>query len=259
MCCIEFTKTQIKTERPALVMGIVNATKDSFYEKSRGGFELAAKMIEQGADIIDLGAESTRPGFTDVPLEEEIKQLVPIVKEIRKISSIPISIDTRKAKVFEACYNEGADIFNDVTALAYDDASCALAAKLEVPVVLMHQGPANAEQVAAFFKERISFALKNGINKKNIILDPGIGFGKDEDECIELIKNTDKMLVEDYPFLMALSRKRCIGKMTGKDVDKRLYGTLCANMISVQKGAKIIRVHDVEETIDMLNVMKFLS
>lgn len=259
MCCIKFSKKEIKTERPAFVMGIVNATKDSFYAKSRGGMDLASKMIEQGVDILDLGAESTRPGFTEVPAEEEIRQLVPLVKEIRKISKVPISIDTRKASVFEACYNEGADIFNDVTALQFDEKSASLAAKLEVPVILMHQGPANAEQVKEFFNERIEFSLKNGIKKENIILDPGIGFGKDEDQCIELIKNTDKMLVEGFPFLMALSRKRCIGKMTGQEVDKRLTGTLIANLISIQKGADMVRVHDVEETIDMLNVMKFLS
>lgn len=258
MCKLCFTKITLETERPAFVMGIVNVTKDSFYEKSRGGIERAMKLLEEGADIIDLGAESTRPGFTEVSEDDEINALIPVLKDIRKQSSVPVSIDTRKSKVFKACFDEGADIFNDVSALTYDSKSTALAAELKVPVVLMHQGGGSALELKDFFLNRIHTCVNSGILEKDIILDPGIGFGKTNEESIEIIKNTKILSELPYPFMMALSRKRCIGEMTGRDAEERLAGTLAADIFSVMQGAKILRVHDVKETVDTLNVMKFL-
>lgn len=243
-------------------MGIVNATPDSFYEKSRGGQQRAFQLIEEGADILDIGGESTRPGYTEVDAEEEIKRILPVIEAVRKEFSpeqIRISVDTRKASVFKAAYEAGADILNDVSALSDDETITELAAKLQVPVVLMHQGPGRAEEIAAFFKSRSREVQLQGIKAEDIIVDPGIGFGKSNEECIDIIKKTEVLCKSEYPLLMALSRKRCIGQMTGRDAENRLFGTLAADMISVQKGAKIIRVHDLSAAIDTLNVMKYLQ
>ena len=255
---IKITNKIIKTDRPAFVMGIVNATDDSFYSGSRGGIERAVQLIDEGADIIDIGGESTRPGFHEISSEEEISRVVPVIKEIRKKSNIVISIDTRKADVFRAAYDAGADLLNDVTALEYDENMADYASSAGVSVVLMHQGGGDYNDVNKYLRSRIEYAVSKGIKKEKLILDPGIGFGKTNEESIALIKNTDKMCIEGLPFLMALSRKRCIGEMTGRETDDRMAGTLAADMISVQKGATIVRVHDVIETIDMLNVMKYL-
>ena len=255
---IKISNKILKTDRPALVMGIVNATDDSFFEGSRGGIERALQLIDEGADIIDVGGESTRPGFHAVTSEEEIERIVPVIKEIRKHSDVCISIDTRKADVFKAAFEAGADLLNDVTALEFDEKMADYAKERDVSVVLMHQGGGDYNDVNKYLRSRIDFAVSKGIKKEKLILDPGIGFGKTNEESIALIKNTDKMCIEGLPFLMALSRKRCIGEMTGRDTNERMAGTLAADMISVQKGAKIVRVHDVIETIDMLNVMKYL-
>ena len=258
---IKINNKVLCTDRPAFVMGIVNATDDSFFAGSRGGIDRALQLIDEGADIIDVGGESTRPGFHEVSAEEEINRVVPLISEIRRRSSradIVISIDTRKASVFKAAFDAGADLLNDVTALEFDKEMGTTAAKTGVSVVLMHQGGGDYNDVNEYLRGRIKFAVDAGISKEKLILDPGIGFGKTNEESINLIKNTDKMCIEGLPLLMALSRKRCIGEMTGRDTDQRMAGTLAADMISVQRGAKIVRVHDVIETIDMLNVMKYL-
>ena len=269
------------TERPAFVMGIVNATPDSFYSESRGGADLALQLIDQGADILDIGGESTRPGYTPVSVEEEISRIMPVIEAVRKVSSIPISIDTNKLKVFKAAFAAGADIWNDITALsgtakpdgdeeksedgtaaAYGAPSLAAAeylAKTGASVILMHTGAGNLQQVSDFLGQRAIFCISNGVASDKIILDPGIGFGKSLEENIELISQPQALCGGRYPVLMALSRKRCIGDMTeGRPAEERLAGTLAANLISVQKGAKIIRVHDVSSAIDTLNVMKNL-
>ena len=269
------------TERPAFVMGIVNATPDSFYSESRGGADLALQLIDQGADILDIGGESTRPGYTPVSVEEEISRIMPVIEAVRKVSSIPISIDTNKLKVFKAAFAAGADIWNDITALsgtakpngdveksedgtaaAFGEPSWAAAeylAKTGASVILMHTGAGNLQQVSDFLGQRAIFCISNGVASDKIILDPGIGFGKSLEENIELISQPQALCGGRYPVLMALSRKRCIGDMTeGRPAEERLAGTLAANLISVQKGAKIIRVHDVSSAIDTLNVMKNL-
>ncbi len=268
------------TERPAFVMGIVNATPDSFYEKSRGGIERALQLIDEGADILDIGGESTRPDYTPVGVEEEISRIMPVIEAVRKVSSIPISIDTNKLKVFKAAFAAGADIWNDVTALsgtlkpdgdeeksedgtaaAFGEPSWAAAeylAKTGASVILMHTGSASVKQVSDFLGQRAVFCISNGIASDKIIIDPGIGFGKTTEENLALIKEPLALCGGRYPVLMALSRKRCIGDMTGRPAEERLAGTLAADLISVQKGASIIRVHDVSSAIDTLNVMKNL-
>lgn len=269
MLQMTFGKKTISTEKPAFIMGILNVTPDSFWKESRGGVEQALKLIEQGADILDIGGESTRPGFTEVPAEEEIARIVPVIKEIRKSSDVVISVDTRKASVLRAAVEAGADVLNDVSALEDDIDMADVAAELGVGVVLMHRFSGDEQsrvsssdvvgEVSAYLEKQVEYAVNHGIDKNQIIVDPGIGFGKTFEENITLIKDTDKLCKGKYPVLMALSRKRCIGTMTDTVVEERLAGTLAANMISVQRGAKIVRVHDVKETNDVLNVMKYLQ
>ncbi|SEQ70835.1 dihydropteroate synthase [Treponema bryantii] len=275
MLQLKFGLKRAATERPAFVMGIVNVTPDSFYPDSRGGVDRALRLIEEGADILDIGGESTRPGYTPVTAEEEISRIMPVIEAVRRESSIPISIDTNKFTVFRAAFAAGADIWNDVTALsgtqtvANSDGTAAAAAepsieaaeyiaKTGASVILMHTGPGSIEEVSNFLGQRVVFCVSNGVSSDKIIVDPGIGFGKTTEQNLALIKEPAALCGNRYPVLMALSRKRCIGDMTGRAAEERLAGTLAADMISVQKGAKIIRVHDVSSAIDTLNVMKFL-
>lgn len=280
MLQLKFGLKRAATERPAFVMGIINATPDSFYAESRGGVERALQLIREGADILDIGGESTRPGYTPVSVEEEVSRIIPVIKAVRRESSIPISVDTTKLEVFKEAFAAGADIWNDVTALSgakknngedekSSDGTAAsfgepsresalFIAKTGVSVILMHTGQAEVNEVSDFLGQRAVFCLANGVASDKIILDPGIGFGKTREQNLNLIKAPLSICAGRYPVLMALSRKRCIGDMTGRPTEERLAGTLAANMISVQNGAKIIRVHDVSSTIDTLNVMKNL-
>lgn len=280
MLQLKFGLKRAATERPAFVMGIVNATPDSFYAESRGGVERALQLIREGADILDIGGESTRPGYTPVSVEEEVSRIIPVIQAVRRESSIPISVDTTKLEVFKEAFAAGADIWNDVTALSgakknngedekSSDGTAAsfgepsresalFIAKTGVSVILMHTGQAEVNEVSDFLGQRAVFCLANGVASDKIILDPGIGFGKTREQNFGLIKAPLSICAGRYPVLMALSRKRCIGDMTGRPAEERLAGTLAANMISVQNGAKIIRVHDVSSTIDTLNVMKNL-
>ena len=275
---LKFGQNHAITERPAFVMGIVNATPDSFYEGSRGGIERALQLIKEGADILDIGGESTRPGYTPVSADEEISRILPVIQAVRRESGIPISIDTTKLEVFKAAFAAGADIWNDVTALSgaqnnesntSSDGTAAanleplkdsalFLAKTGASVILMHTGPGSVKEVSDYLGQKVVFCLSNGVSSEKIIVDPGIGFGKTFEQNIALIREPLALCGGRYPVLMALSRKRCIGEMTGREVEDRLDGTLAANLISVQNGAKIIRVHDVSSAIDTLNVMKFL-
>ena len=251
MKTLELANRTISTKLPAFVMGILNATPDSFWENSRGNISSVMDLIESGADILDIGGESTRPGSDYINEEEEIKRIIPVIKEIRKYSDIPISVDTRKKSVMQAAYDEGADILNDVSALEDDDKLAFFAAQKKIPVVLMHkrgnpklmQNQTNYDdvfkEVNDYLFERIEYAQANGIEENKIIIDPGIGFGKNM-------------------VLMALSRKSCIGEMTSKTVENRLSGTLAANLISVLNGASIVRVHDISETIDTMKVLSYI-
>ncbi|MBR5647280.1 MAG: dihydropteroate synthase [Treponema sp.] len=246
----------ISTERQAFIMGILNVTPDSFYEQSRGSYEKAMKLIEDGADILDIGGESTRPGFEDVPEDEEIERVIPLIEKIRKVSDIPVSLDTRKAKVLQAAVKEGIDIYNDVSAFDYNPESLQIASKNSLSVIIMNNQGKDIKSTNAFFDRKVKLALKNGVSSNRIILDPGIGFNKTPEENICLIRNAEKLGKGKYPVLMALSRKSCIGHITGRTVNERLAGTLTANIISVIKGCQILRVHDVKETLDALNVIK---
>ncbi|MDO4506920.1 MAG: dihydropteroate synthase [Spirochaetales bacterium] len=260
----------VTTENPAFVMAIVNATPDSFYSESRGNLDRALKMIDEGADLLDIGGESTRPGSAYVDEEEELSRVVPLVREIRKHSSIPISIDTRKKSVMEAAFDAGADILNDVSAMEDDEAMADFCARAGIPVILMHKRgiPGNMQsnteygnvfdEVSSYLDARADYAISRGIKKDKIIVDPGVGFGKDLGGNVQLIKNCGKLCGGKYPVLMALSRKTCIGQMTGREVDERLYGTLAADLISVLNGAFMVRVHDCAPCVDTFAVLKSL-
>lgn len=270
MKILKLRNRTITTELPAFVMGILNATPDSFFEKSRGGVELAKKLIDSGADILDIGAESTRPGSQYISEEEELARLIPVIQSIRNFSDIPISVDTRRSSVFKKAFEAGADIFNDISAFEDDPFSVTVAAETEVPVILMHKrgNPESMQKnteyqnvfdsVNGYLMERASFAEKNGIQADKIIVDPGIGFGKDLNGNVELVKNCGKLCGGKYKVLMALSRKTFLGQITGKDVAGRLPSTLAANLLSVLYGADMVRVHDVDETVDILKVLSYI-
>ena len=251
-----FGNKKISTELPAFVMGIVNATPDSFYDNSRGGLEHALELVEQGAHIIDIGGESTRPGFTPVSDEEELERVIPLVTELKKKSDIVISVDTTKTAVMKAALEHGVEIINNVG--EFTDEELELCSDAGATVILMHHTPGGIDQIVEYLTAQANRCLNAGISKEKIIIDPGIGFGKTFEQNIEAIKNTDKLCETGFTILMALSRKSSIGQMTGREVHERLAGTLTADIISVQKGAKIIRVHDVSPAIDTLKVMNFL-
>ena len=263
----------IPKKLPAYIAGIVNATPDSFWEESRVPFgstlavneavERALALAEAGADILDIGAESTRPGARLVEGEEEAMRLIPIIEGIRKYSSIPISVDTRKASVMKAAFDAGADILNDVSALEDDEALMPFCAAACIPVVLMHGGGERQSAragsrepagVLSYLLERAKAAQEAGIKKEKIILDPGIGFAKSAEESIALIKSIDIFANKGYNVLVGVSRKSCIGAITGQDAAERLSGSLAAEMFAVTRGASVLRVHDVKETRDILAV-----
>lgn len=254
-----FGRKRISTERPAFVMGIVNATPDSFYENSRGDFDLAMKLVEDGADIIDIGGESTRPGFTPVDEQEELDRVIPLIEKLVKNTDVVISIDTTKPAVISEALECGADIINNVLSFDNDDSTLQQIADSAASVILMHHEGQGIDGICSYLKKKAELCQNKGINHNKIILDPGIGFGKSFEQNVEAIKYTDRLCELGYPVLMALSRKSSIGMMTGRPVEQRLSGTLAADLISVQKGAKIIRVHDVLDAIDTLNVMKFFE
>ena len=251
-----FGNKKISTELPAFVMGIVNATPDSFYDNSRGGLEHALELVEQGAHIIDIGGESTRPGFTPVSDEEELERVIPLVTELKKKSNIVISVDTTKTAVMKAALEQGVEIINNVG--EFTDEELELCSDAGATVILMHHTPGGIDQIVEYLTAQANRCLNAGISEEKIIIDPGIGFGKTFEQNIEAIKNTDKLCETGFTVLMALSRKSSIGQMTGREVHERLAGTITADIISVQKGAKIIRVHDVSPAIDTLKVMNFL-
>lgn len=254
------------------IMGILNLTPDSFsdggsYQQIDSAVISALAMLENGATIIDIGGESTRPGAPDVALEEELARVIPVIEAIRKKSDCLISIDTSKAEVMRQAVNAGADIINDVRALQEPNA-LATTAELGVPVCLMHmQGQPRTMQsnphyddvindIKQFFVDRIAACETAGISRDKIILDPGFGFGKTLAHNYHILKYIDEFRMMGCEVLAGLSRKSMIGNLLGRDVDQRLAGSVAGALIAAQKGAKIIRVHDVTETADALNVWR---
>lgn len=259
----------LKLDSP-IVMGILNVTPDSF---SDGGefavFEAACRhadeMVAQGAGIIDIGGESTRPGAADVSLEEELKRVIPLVEYVAKHHDVWISVDTSKAEVMRQAVQAGAHIINDVRALQ-EPGALEAAAGLNVPVCLMHmQGQPRTMQTApeyqdvvndikVFFEERIRACESAGIAKQHIMLDVGFGFGKTLEHNYQLLARLDEFNEMGLPMLIGLSRKSMIGNLLGREPKDRLAGSLAGAIMSLQSGAHIIRVHDVAETVDTVKV-----
>ena len=252
------------------IMGILNTTPDSFSDGGQHNtFDSAVikakQMLAEGATIIDIGGESTRPNAPDVALEEELQRTIPVIKALRAQSDCIISIDTSKAQVMAQAIAAGADIINDVRALQ-EPGALEIAAAANVPVCLMHmQGQPRTmqanpyyenliEDIQAFFQQRIDACQQAGIKLENIILDPGFGFGKTLNHNYELLKRLDEFNLLGCEVLAGLSRKSMIGNLLNKPTEQRLAGSLAGALIAMQKGAKIIRVHDVAQTVDVLKV-----
>jgi dihydropteroate synthase len=259
----------LSLECPA-VMGILNVTPDSFsdggsFTTSSVALEYAGRMAEAGAAIIDIGGESTRPGASAVGEQEEIDRVVPVIEAIRANLDIPVSIDTSKAEVMRAAVGAGAGLINDVRALRVGRA-LEVAAELQKPVCLMHmQGqPRTMQQapkyddvvaeVAQFLQERVAECAKAGLDEDLLLVDPGFGFGKTADNNIELLANLRQLLGIGPPLLVGISRKSTLGTITGRDVDQRVPASIAAAVMAVERGASIVRAHDVAETVDALRI-----
>lgn len=253
------------------VMGIVNVTPDSFSDGGKFAVtELAVahgmELVGHGADILDIGGESTRPGATPVPLEEELSRVIPVIEALAAKTRVPISIDTYKPEVMKAAIAAGASVVNDVFALQQPGALEAVAAS-NAAVCLMHsQGTPQTMQldpqyqdvvreVYDFLRDRMAACEAQGIGRERIMLDPGFGFGKRSVHNITLLRELNALGELGQPVLVGLSRKSVLGQLTGNDVNARLHASLAAAVISAMKGAKIVRVHDVKATVDALRVV----
>ena len=252
------------------VMGIVNVTPDSFSDGGRYGSTAAAlrhceQLLKEGADILDIGGESTRPGSPAVPLDEELSRVVPLVREAVTLG-VPISVDTYKPEVMRAVLDLGADIVNDIWALRQPGAAAAVAAHPQCGVCLMHmhrdpqtmqQAPMDGDvvpQVLSFLELRAHNLLALGVEKTRILLDAGIGFGKTVEQNFALLARHSELLAAGYPLLAGWSRKSSLGAVTGLEVDQRMVPSVAAAVLAVERGASVVRVHDVRETVAALAV-----
>ena len=254
---IECKPYTLDFSKKTYIMGILNVTPDSFsdggkYNAVEQAVKHAKEMAQAGADIIDIGGESTRPGHNAVPEEEEIERVVPVIAAISKEVQLPISIDTYKAKTAKAAIEAGAHIINDVWGGKKEPEILEVAAMANVPIVLMHNR--NDRSYTSFYRdvqydlfESIAMAKRAGVQDDNIILDPGIGFVKDLNENLEMMRNLDKLCDLGYPVLLGTSRKSMIGQVLELPVEERLEGTAATVCYGIQKGCHIVRVHDVKE------------
>jgi dihydropteroate synthase len=255
------------------VMGILNVTPDSFsdggkFSRIDVALDQVEKMISAGASIIDIGGESTRPGAHEVSEKDEVERVIPVLKAIKKRFDIIVSIDTSKAVVMSEAITYGAGIINDVRALQNDDCLKVLAQDQSVAICLMHmQGLPRTMQhdpqynsligdICNFFEERILACKQVSIDTSRLILDPGFGFGKSLEQNYRLLANMSKLQSFNLPLLAGLSRKSMIGNLLNREVNDRLAGSIATAMIAAQQGAKIIRVHDVKETVDTLKILQ---
>ncbi len=261
---------QLDLSKPR-VMGIVNVTPDSFsdggkFNTTEKAIEHALQLVEEGAEILDIGGESTRPGATPVPLDEELKRVIPVIEGLRDVG-VPLSIDTYKPQVMQAAITAGADIVNDVCALREPQALEIVAAS-KAGVCLMHmQGRPQTMQadpqydnvvseVTDFLKARLDAAEQAGIDRSRIVLDPGFGFGKRTAHNLTLLNHLNDIQALGLPLLIGLSRKSVLGQVVGSSVDERIHASIAASVVSVMKGANIVRVHDVKPTIDALKIVQ---
>jgi dihydropteroate synthase len=267
-----------------LVMGILNVTPDSFsdgaqFNTTERAIAHAEEMIAEGADIIDVGGESTRPGGEPVNAEEETQRVVPVITELAKRTNTPISVDTTKSEVARAALDAGAAIVNDISALRFDFYVADVAARAGAGLVLMHSRGTPAtlhrlppvadimDEVTSSLRASVAMAERRGVKRESIVIDPGIGFGKSQEQNLELIAKLDQLIeaFPDLPVLVGTSRKSFIGRIlsdsdaTPAPVDQRLYGTLASTTAAVLHGAHIVRVHDVKATVEALKTIHAIS
>ena len=247
------------------IMGILNVTPDSFSDGGRfHRFEDAIaqgmRMIQEGADIIDVGGESTRPGSDPVTLEEELSRVIPVISTLAQKTEVPISIDTYKSEVARRALDAGAQMINDISALRFDPEMKKIAGEYQVPVVLMHikgtpkdmqKDPSYDDvigEIAQYLRESIQLAQEGGVEKERILIDPGIGFGKRLVDNLNILKNLREFSILKCPILIGCSRKSFIGKILDLPLEERLEGSLAALAVAIMNGASIVRVHDVKES-----------
>lgn len=257
--------------RKPLVMGILNVTPDSFsdggkYNNLNKAINHAIRMEGEGADIIDIGGESTRPGAKPVDIEEELKRVIPVIEGIRKRSNIIISIDTYKSVVAAKAISAGAGLVNDISGLRFDKNMVRIVSESKVPVIVMHMlgNPQNMQsdifyanlmkELILFFEERVSVLTANGVNKINIILDPGIGFGKTIDHDLTIIRELNRIVDLGFPVLVGPSRKSFIGNILNLPTEDRIGGTAAVVTAAIMNGSRIVRVHDIKEMLRIVNM-----
>jgi dihydropteroate synthase len=257
------------------VMGILNVTPDSFsdggrYRQLDKALKHALLMQKQGAEVIDIGGESTRPGAIPVSLDEELDRVIPVIEKIRQHSDVAISIDTSKPQLMQAAITAGANMVNDVNALQANGA-LDVCARYQLPVCLMHKqgAPQNmqddphyqdvVDEVRQFLTARAEICAEAGIRKENIIIDPGFGFGKNLQNNLSLLRELDQFCALDYPVLVGVSRKSMFGLLLGREVSERLVASTSAVVIAYHKGARFFRVHDVAETCDALKLCQAVA
>lgn len=261
-------KTGIKTydlSERTHIMGILNVTPDSFSDGGRHfsldrAVEQAVEMEQAGADIIDIGGESTRPGHEPVSAEEEINRILPVIKAVKSKITIPISVDTYKAETAGEALDAGADIINDIWSGKQDPEMMAVAASKQVPIILMHNRTdmnytSLIEDMKRDLQASIDLALEAGVQKENIVLDPGIGFAKTGEHNLMVMNNLEKLQTLGYPILLGTSRKGFIGNILNLPADERDNGTGATTCLGITKGAQIVRVHNVKANVELAKVM----
>ncbi len=253
------------------IIGVINRTPDSFSDGGRFSqhqiaIDHALHMVDAGADIIDIGGESTRPGSAPVSLDDELERVIPLIEALRAQSTVAISIDTSKAEVARQALNAGADIVNDISALSFDPDMAGVVAQSGAPVILMHirKTPADMqidihyddliEDILSYFRERIAFAELAGIQPTQIIIDPGIGFGKTTDQNYQLLRELHRFLELERPILLGTSRKSFLSQIVNKPASERVWATAATVACGIWAGADLVRVHDVEEMHDVVRI-----
>ncbi len=257
-------KKDFPSEERTYVMGILNITPDSFSDGGRynnldSALRQAERMIREGADILDVGGESTRPGYEKIDEEEEISRVAPVIEALKRRFDVPISVDTYKSNVAEAALAAGADLLNDIWGCRYDERCAELAAHYDAAICLMH----NREQaryerflpeVIEDLQYSLSIAERHGVKKDKIILDPGVGFGKTLEQNCSVVKHLEDIVALGYPVLFGTSRKSIIGLTLGLPVEQREEGTIATSVIGAMKGCRFVRVHDVEKNVRALRM-----
>jgi dihydropteroate synthase len=269
---VEWGNRSLRFEEKTVIMGVLNVTPDSFsdgghYFSKENAVNQALTLEAEGADIIDIGGESTRPYAEKVSLEQELERVIPVIEGIRDAVKVPISIDTYKAQVARKALDAGASIINDISALRFDPEMVSVAAEAEVPLILMHMKGAPGDmqnnpvyidlmgEITDFFKEIIEKAERGGISRDMLILDPGIGFGKSFDHNLEIIRDLRKLSILDRPVLLGSSRKAFIGNILDNEPEDRDTGTMATLSAGILNGAHIVRVHNVKMARETVKVM----